>query len=199
MSPLCTDPETHKLLSSCLPCSHCCPAPFPAPPFVHPHTTPHQHRAGYLGGEYTTSDPLTSKRNGREQHSFHLHGYHAWQARRGVSLLFRAQSFCTFTPNCSQRIQRISPSAMLTCTIVHRVCCCHNPFAPFPPKSIKKQVGMGMGAWSPEKVSTYNLEDPPLRDTTTGVGGRERKGRATVAPQAWTIVCCAAFSLHQLL
>jgi hypothetical protein len=26
---------------------------------------------------------------------------------------------------------------------------------------------MGMGAWSPDKVSTYNLEDPPLRDTNT--------------------------------
>lgn len=36
-------------------------------------------RAGYLGGEYSTTDPLTSSRNGREQHSFHLHGYHFWQ------------------------------------------------------------------------------------------------------------------------
>jgi hypothetical protein len=24
-----------------------------------------------------------------------------------------------------------------------------------------------MGAWSADKVSGYNLEDPPLRDTTT--------------------------------
>jgi hypothetical protein len=38
-------------------------------------------RAGFLGGEYNSSSPLTSARNGREQHSFHLHGYHFWQVR----------------------------------------------------------------------------------------------------------------------
>lgn len=36
-------------------------------------------RAGLGGGEYNSSSPLTSARNGREQHSFHLHGYHFWQ------------------------------------------------------------------------------------------------------------------------
>jgi hypothetical protein len=29
------------------------------------------------------------------------------------------------------------------------------------------QVGMGMGAWSSDKVASYNLVDPPMRDTTT--------------------------------
>lgn len=29
------------------------------------------------------------------------------------------------------------------------------------------QVGMGMGAWSSDKVSSYNLDNPPMRDTTT--------------------------------
>jgi hypothetical protein len=29
------------------------------------------------------------------------------------------------------------------------------------------QVGKGMGAWSADKVAGYNLEDPPMRDTTT--------------------------------
>jgi hypothetical protein len=31
-------------------------------------------RAGLYGGEYASGSPLTSARNGREQHSFHLHG-----------------------------------------------------------------------------------------------------------------------------
>ena len=38
-------------------------------------------RAGFMGGEYNSSSGLTSARNGREQHSFHLHGYHFWQVR----------------------------------------------------------------------------------------------------------------------
>lgn len=37
------------------------------------------NRAGLFGGEYNTSSALTSNRNGREQHSFHLHGHHFWQ------------------------------------------------------------------------------------------------------------------------
>lgn len=36
-------------------------------------------RAGLFGGEYASNSSLTSARNGREQHSFHLHGYHFWQ------------------------------------------------------------------------------------------------------------------------
>jgi hypothetical protein len=36
-------------------------------------------RAGFAGGEYASNSTLTSARNGREQHSFHLHGYHFWQ------------------------------------------------------------------------------------------------------------------------
>lgn len=36
-------------------------------------------RAGLFGGEYASNSTLTSARNGREQHSFHLHGYHFWQ------------------------------------------------------------------------------------------------------------------------
>jgi hypothetical protein len=38
-------------------------------------------RAGFAGGEYASNSTLTSARNGREQHSFHLHGYHFWQVR----------------------------------------------------------------------------------------------------------------------
>jgi hypothetical protein len=45
-------------------------------------------RAGYLGGEYTSGDKLTSGRNGREQHSFHLHGYHFWQVG-GMRMSFK--------------------------------------------------------------------------------------------------------------
>lgn len=37
-------------------------------------------RAGLYGGEYASAnDTLTNKRNGREQHSFHLHGHHFWE------------------------------------------------------------------------------------------------------------------------
>lgn len=37
-------------------------------------------RAGLYGGEYASAnDSLTNKRNGREQHSFHLHGHHFWE------------------------------------------------------------------------------------------------------------------------
>ncbi|KAF8065871.1 L-ascorbate oxidase [Scenedesmus sp. PABB004] len=65
-------------------------------------------RAGANGGEYNTTSPLTSARNGREQHSFHTHGHHAWQ------------------------------------------------------------VGMGMGAWSPELVGGPSYSATPvLRDTVT--------------------------------
>jgi L-ascorbate oxidase len=41
-------------------------------------------RAGLFGGEYNTSAALTSNRNGREQHSFHLHGHHFWQVGMGL-------------------------------------------------------------------------------------------------------------------
>lgn len=44
-------------------------------------------RAGLLGGEYASNSTLTSARNGREQHSFHLHGYHFWQVRMRAILL----------------------------------------------------------------------------------------------------------------
>lgn len=37
------------------------------------------NRAGFAGGEYASNSSLTSNRNTREQHSFHLHGYHFWQ------------------------------------------------------------------------------------------------------------------------
>lgn len=42
------------------------------------------NRAGLFGGEYNTSSTLTSNRNGREQHSFHLHGHHFWQVGVGT-------------------------------------------------------------------------------------------------------------------
>jgi hypothetical protein len=33
-----------------------------------------------FGGKYASeNDSLTNNRNGREQHSFHLHGHHFWQ------------------------------------------------------------------------------------------------------------------------
>lgn len=64
-------------------------------------------RAGAFGGEYNSSAPITSNRNGREQRPFHLHGYHFWV------------------------------------------------------------VGMGLGAWSPENATAYNLKDPALRDKAT--------------------------------
>jgi len=36
-------------------------------------------RAGFNGGEYASNSPLTSARNGREMHSWHLHSAHFWQ------------------------------------------------------------------------------------------------------------------------
>ena len=65
------------------------------------------NRAGAYGGEYNTTSPLTSARNGCEQHPFHRHGGHFFV------------------------------------------------------------VGMGLGQWSPDNVTTYNLVDPPARDTAT--------------------------------
>jgi len=35
-------------------------------------------RAGFGGGEYASGVSLTDKRNGKEQHSIHGHGYHFW-------------------------------------------------------------------------------------------------------------------------
>jgi hypothetical protein len=43
------------------------------------------NRAGLFGGQYASNnDSLTNNRNGREQHSFHLHGHHFWQVRHGL-------------------------------------------------------------------------------------------------------------------
>ncbi|KAF6252743.1 Cupredoxin [Scenedesmus sp. NREL 46B-D3] len=43
------------------------------------------NRAGLNGGEYASNnDSLTNNRNGREQHSFHLHGHHFWQVGMGM-------------------------------------------------------------------------------------------------------------------
>ncbi|KAI8468177.1 MAG: Cupredoxin [Monoraphidium minutum] len=42
------------------------------------------NRAGAFGGEYNSSSPLTFPRNGREQHPFHLHGYHFWLVGMGL-------------------------------------------------------------------------------------------------------------------
>lgn len=43
------------------------------------------NRAGAFGGEYASkNDSLTNNRNGREQHSFHLHGHHFWQVGMGL-------------------------------------------------------------------------------------------------------------------
>jgi hypothetical protein len=40
------------------------------------------NRGGFNGGEYASNnDTLTNNRNGREQHSFHLHGHHFWLVR----------------------------------------------------------------------------------------------------------------------
>lgn len=44
---------------------------------------------------------------------------------------------------------------------------------------------MGMGAWSPDKVSTYNLEDPPLRDTNTVLFNGTTEDKA-----AWVALRC---------
>lgn len=48
-------------------------------------------RAGLFGGEYASNSSLTSARNGREQHSFHLHGYHFWQVGPGVPVCHTRQ------------------------------------------------------------------------------------------------------------
>lgn len=41
------------------------------------------NRAGFNGGQYASAnESLTNNRNGREQHSFHLHGHHFWQVRQ---------------------------------------------------------------------------------------------------------------------
>jgi hypothetical protein len=40
-------------------------------------------RAGAAGGEYNSSSNVTSNRNGREQHPFHLHGHHFWVVGTG--------------------------------------------------------------------------------------------------------------------
>jgi hypothetical protein len=45
---------------------------------------------------------------------------------------------------------------------------------------------MGMGAWSPDKVSTYNLEDPPMRDTNTVLFDGTTEDKA-----AWVALRCA--------
>lgn len=50
---------------------------------------------------------------------------------------------------------------------------------------------MGMGAWSPDKVSTYNLEDPPMRDTNTVLFDGTTEDKA-----GWVALRCA---LHEQL
>lgn len=43
------------------------------------------NRAGFNGGQYASAnESLTNNRNGREQHSFHLHGHHFWQVGMGM-------------------------------------------------------------------------------------------------------------------
>lgn len=42
------------------------------------------NRAGAFGGEYGPVNGSTTGRNGREQHPFHLHGYHFWVVGSGL-------------------------------------------------------------------------------------------------------------------
>ncbi len=50
---------------------------------------------------------------------------------------------------------------------------------------------MGMGAWSPDKVSTYNLEDPPMRDTNTVLFDGTTEDKA-----AWVALRCGTHTRY---
>lgn len=103
------------------------------------------NRAGAFGGEYNSSSPLTSARNFREQHAFHMHGARRASPCRGIS---RATT-CMLSG--SSMVWHLS-----------------NPSAgPARAGGHFYVVGMGLGVWSEANVSSYNLVNPPLRDTAT--------------------------------
>lgn len=56
------------------------------------------------------------------------------------------------------------------------------------------QVGMGMGEWTQDKVSTYNLENPPMRDTATVLFDNTDPNKAWVAFR-WVARLCAVCGL----
>eukprot|EP00775_Hariotina_reticulata_P013380 gene13380-13507_t len=95
------------------------------------------NRAGLFGGQYNSSSPLTNNRNGREQHSFHMH------AGLGKALLklnaCRQQSFILM--------------------MIVAFCQGHHFF--------QVGMGMGEWTPGKEFTTDYNLETPALRDTVT--------------------------------
>lgn len=132
-------------------------------------------RAGAFGGEYNTSAPLTSARNGVEQHPFHLHG----QARSACIRRARSQPGArklapphgrALAPlaRCSHRRLYAGGAEWLQCQsppTPHT----HPPHPPHPHWHAQHFwiVGMGFGQWAPNATANYTLAAAPLRDTAT--------------------------------